>query len=149
MRIRSLILPLLLVSPFAAAGNLECNRETPLEYVPTTYRCVYHNGSLSQAYAAMRTNRFEDGRLRFDFPGMPRRLPANNFQYRGNVRFDLHGNGRSERYLAQTSIKYSSPDSVMIKYLYEDRNNSIYTHEALFQRKGSDVEITSELVAAP
>ena len=56
MRIRSLILPLLLAAPFAAAGNLECNRETPLEYVPTTYRCVYHNGSLAQAYAAMRTN---------------------------------------------------------------------------------------------
>ena len=88
MRIRSLILTLLLAAPFAAAGNLECNRETPLEYVPTTYRCVYHNGSLAQAYAAMRTNRFEDGRLRLDFPGMPRRLPANNFQYRGNVRFD-------------------------------------------------------------
>ena len=56
MRIRSLILTLLLAAPFAAAGNLECNRETPLEYVPTTYRCVYHNGSLAQAYAAMRTN---------------------------------------------------------------------------------------------
>ena len=29
MRIRSLILTLLLAAPFAAAGNLECNRETP------------------------------------------------------------------------------------------------------------------------
>ena len=37
----------------------------------------------------------------------------------------------------------------MVNYLYEDQHNSIYTHEALFQRKGSDVEITSELVAAP
>ena len=59
MRIRSLILALLLVSPFAAAGNLECNRETPLEYVPTTYRCVYHNGSLAQAYAALSTSRIQ------------------------------------------------------------------------------------------
>ena len=61
MRIRSLILTLLLVSPFAAAGNLECNQVK--QGMPTIYRCIYH-GNLAQAYAALRANRSEDDALR-------------------------------------------------------------------------------------
>ena len=60
MKPQTLLLSLLIATPFAAAGNLECNPQPVQQGVPTVYRCTYHNGSLAQAYAAMRANQNEN-----------------------------------------------------------------------------------------
>ena len=138
MRIRSLLLPLLIVSPFAAAGNLECNQVK--QGMPTIYRCIYH-GNLAQAYAALRANRSEDDALRLDHPHLPNTLPARNFTHRSQNQYDYDGDGKNESYPVELTLRHQGANRVLVKYM-QDSPASPYSRETLFLRKGRNVEIT-------
>ena len=137
MRTRSLILSLLLATPFAAAGNLECNQVQ--EGMPTIYRCIYH-GNLAQAYTALSTSRSDDRILRFNFPHMPRQLPARNFTYRSHNLYDEDGDGKNEIYPLELTIRHQGSNRVQIDYM-ESNPGSIYSRKTLLRRKGRNVEI--------
>ena len=141
MRTRSLILSLLLATPFAAAGNLECNQMK--QGMPTIYRCIYH-GNLAQAYAALSTSRSEDRILRFNFP---RRLPARNFTYRSHNLYDEDGDGKNEIYPLELTIRHQGSNRVQIDYM-ESNPGSIYGRKTLLRRKGRNVEIIIKDYAA-
>ncbi|MBH5328587.1 hypothetical protein H9Q10_02735 [Eikenella sp. S3360] len=145
MRSQLLLLSLLIAAPFAAAGNLECNQVE--EGVPAIYRCVYHNGSLAQAYAALRANRSEDEALRLDHPHLPHTLPDRSFHHRSQDVFDYDGDGKTESYPVELSVKRPSPDRVVVQYEH-DSPASPYSRETLFQRKGRNVEITIKRYAS-
>ena len=147
MRTRSLLLPLLLVSSFAAAGNLECNRETRPEEVPSTYRCVYHNGNLAQAYTALRANRSANLDLRLNFPHLPNRLPVRNFKYSGQEQDGVDENGKRRLYPVEISIKHPAPGSAVIEYSHQN-HDTFYSHKTQFQRKGRNVEITITVISS-
>ena len=144
MRTRSLILSLLLATPFATAGNLECNQVQ--EGMPTIYRCIYH-GNLAQAYTALSTSRSDDRILRFNFPHMPRRLPARNFTYRSHNLYDEDGDGKNEIYPLELTIRHQGSNLVQIDYM-ESNPGSIYSRKTLLQRKGRNVEIIIKDYAA-
>jgi hypothetical protein len=139
MRIRSLLLPLLLTAPFAAAGNLKCDQLN--EGVPAMYICWYYNGSLAQAYAAMRANRSEDDPLRLDHPHLPRTLPTRNFKHISYERTDYDGDGKDESYPIELSVRRLAPDIAIVEYYYSGPA-TVYSRETLFQRRGPHVEIT-------
>ena len=141
MRIRSLLLPLLLVSPFAAAGNLECSPQPVQQGVPTVYRCTYHNGSLAQAYAALRANQNETSALRLDHPHLPNTLPTRNFTHRSQDQYDYDNDGKNESYPVVLTLRHQGANRVLIKYMH-DSPSSPYSRETLFLRKGRSVEIT-------
>lgn len=144
MRTRSLILSLLLATPFATAGNLECNQVQ--EGMPTIYRCIYH-GNLAQAYTALSTSRSENRILRFNFPHMPRQLPARNFTYRSHNLYDEDGDGKNEIYPLELTIRHQGSNLVQIDYM-ESNPGSIYSRKTLLQRKGRNVEIIIKDYAA-
>ena len=144
MRTRSLILSLLLATPFATAGNLECNQVQ--EGMPTIYRCIYH-GNLAQAYTALSSSRSENRILRFNFPHMPRQLPARNFTYRSHNLYDEDGDGKNEIYPLELTIRHQGSNLVQIDYM-ESNPGSIYSRKTLLQRKGRNVEIIIKDYAA-
>lgn len=137
---KPLLLGLLLAAPFAAAGNLECNPVPIEEGVPTVYRCVYHNGSLAQAYTAMRAHRSENNVLRLDHPHLPRTLPARSFTHRSQESFDTDGDGKNEIYPIELTVRHPKPDRVLVDYLHD--GPVPYSRNTLFRRKGRNIEIT-------
>ena len=147
MRTRSLILSLLLATPFAAAGNLECNQMK--QGMPTIYRCIYH-GNLAQAYAALSTSRSEDRILRFNFPHhphLPPALPTRNFSRHGKDLIDYDGDGKNEIYPLELTIRHQGSNRVQIDYM-ESNPGSIYGRKTLLRRKGRNVEIIIKDYAA-
>ena len=141
MRTQPLLLALLIAAPFAAAGNLECKPQPVKQGVPTVYRCTYHNGSLAQAYAALRANRSEDDALRLDHPHLPNTLPARNFTHRSQNQYDYDGDGKNESYPVELTLRHQGANRVLVKYM-QDSPASPYSRETLFLRKGRNVEIT-------
>ena len=141
MRTQPLLLALLIAAPFAAAGNLECNPQPVQQGVPTVYRCTYHNGSLAQAYAALRANRSEDDALRLDHPHLPNTLPARPFTRNSQAHFDFDGDGQNEAYPIKLVINLPRPNRVLVRF-FQDSPATPYTRATLFERKGRNVEIT-------
>ncbi|OAM31216.1 MULTISPECIES: hypothetical protein [Eikenella] len=142
MKPRTLLLSLLIAAPFAAAGNLECNPEPVKQGVPTVYRCVYHNGSLAQAYAALRTNQNETRALMLDHPSLPHTLPARSFTRRVQLR-DHNG---SDNYPAEISLRRQGQNRVLVKYS-DQAEVTPYSRGTLFRRQGRNVEITITEIA--
>ena len=141
MRTQPLLLALLIAAPFAAAGNLECNPQPVKQGVPTVYRCTYHNGSLAQAYAALRANRSEDDALRLDHPHLPNTLPTRTFTRNSQAHFDYDGDGQNEAYPIKLVINRPGPNRVLVRF-FQDSPATPYTRATLFERKGRNVEIT-------
>ena len=141
MRTQPLLLALLIAAPFAAAGNLECNPQPVKQGVPTVYRCTYHNGSLAQAYAALRANRSEDDALRLDHPHLPNTLPTRTFTRNSQAHFDYDGDGQNEVYPIKLVINRPGPNRVLVRF-FQDSPATPYTRATLFERKGRNVEIT-------
>lgn len=141
MRTQPLLLSLLIAAPFAAAGNLECNPQPVKQGVPTVYRCTYHNGSLAQAYAALRANRSEDDALRLDHPHLPNTLPTRTFTRNSQAHFDYDGDGQNEVYPIKLVINRPGPNRVLVRF-FQDSPATPYTRATLFERKGRNVEIT-------
>ncbi len=141
MRTQPLLLALLIAAPFAAADNLECNPQPVKQGVPTVYRCTYHNGSLAQAYAALRANRSEDDALRLDHPHLPNTLPTRTFTRNSQAHFDYDGDGQNEVYPIKLVINRPGPNRVLVRF-FQDSPATPYTRATLFERKGRNVEIT-------
>ena len=141
MKPQTLLLSLLIAAPFAAAGNLECNPQPVKQGVPTVSRCTYHNGSLVQAYAALRANQNENRALHLDHPRLPRTLPARNFTHRSQNQYDYDGDGKNESYPVELTLSHQGANRVLVKYM-QDSPASPYSRETLFLRKGRNVEIT-------
>ena len=141
MKPQTLLLSLLIAAPFAAAGNLECNPQPVQQGVPTVYRCTYHNGSLAQAYAALRANQNETSALRLDHPHLPHTLPTRNFTHRSQDQYDYDNDGKNESYPVVLTLRHQGANRVLVKYMH-DSPASPYSRETLFLRKGRNVEIT-------
>ena len=116
MKPQTLLLSLLIAAPFAAAGNLECNPQPVQQGVPTVYRCTYHNGSLAQAYTAMRANQNENHILQFDHPHLPRTLPTRTFTRNSQAHFDYDGDGQNEAYPIKLVINRPGPNRVLVRF---------------------------------
>ena len=147
MKPQTLLLSLLIATPFSAAGNLECNPQPVQQGVPTVYRCTYHNGNLAQAYTALSTSCSDDCILRFNFPHMPRQLPARNFTYCSHNLYDEDGDGKNEIYPLELTIRHQGSNRVQIDYM-ESNPGSIYGRKTLLRRKGRNVEIIIKDYAA-
>lgn len=139
---KPLLLGLLLAAPFAAAGNLECNPTPIKEGVPRVFRCVYRNGSLAQAYAALRAHRSETEELRLDHPHLPRTLPARSFTHRSQESYDTDDDGKNEIYPIELTVRRPKPDRVLVHFSHD--GPVPYSRDTLFRRKGRNIEITIE-----
>ena len=143
MKSQILLLALGLAAPLAAAGTLECDPRPVQEGVPAIYHCIYRNGTLAQAYAAMRDNPGETRAPMLDLPQLPHTLPARCFTRHVQLRDE---DSNAETYPAEISLRRLGKDRVMIQYA-DQAETTPYSRSTLLQRKGRDIEITITEIA--